>query len=390
MNSQLSILAVCNYPTDLRPAHQVFVRALLLELKALGAEVTVVAPESLAYLAKSGSQHRLAPRHEVRDGIPVHRPRYPTFSKIALPGAGTTERWNDLTHAAAALREAKKLQGPFDVCYAHFLYPHGLAAARVGGHLGIPTVVALGESSFGRYSPTYTDRETGRLLSGFSGIIANSHLIREYCVEHFDVPPGKITVFPNGVNEESFYPRDREWARKRCNLPQDRPIAIFVGQFIERKGPLRVLEAVRDMPEVGVVFLGQGPQVPAGPQVLYQGSVPHEEVPIWLSAADLFVLPTLDEGCSNAILEALSCGLPVVSSDLPFNYAILDDQSAVMVDPRDVGAIGAAIAELVRNPERRAAMQEAALQRSRSFRLGDRAQGIIHLLSTVVSQPAAS
>jgi glycosyltransferase involved in cell wall biosynthesis len=368
----------------------VFVRALLLELKALGAEVTVVAPESLAYLAKSGSRHRLAPRHEVRDGMTVHRPRYPTFSRIPLPLAGTTERWNDLAHAAAVLREARKLRESYDVCYSHFLYPHGLAAARIGEHLGIPTVIALGESTFGRYSPTYSDRETGRLLGGFSGIVANSHLIRDYCVERFGVPAGKITVLPNGVSEETFYPRDRAWARQMCNLPQDRPIAIFVGQFIERKGPLRVLEAVRDMPDVGVVFLGHGPQVPTGPQVLYQGSVPHEEVPVWLSAADLFVLPTLDEGCSNAILEALSCGLPVVSSDLPFNHAILDGRSAVMVDPRDVGAIRTAIGALVHDPVRRAAMQEAALLRSNSFRLSDRAQAILRLLHTVAARPSAA
>ena len=388
MNKQLRILAACNYPTDLRPAHQVFVRALLLELKALGAGITVLAPESIAHLAKSDSHHRLAPRHEVRDGIPVHRPRHLTLSRIPLPAGGTTERLNDRAHATAALREAKKLRGTFDVCYAHFLYPHGLAASRVAEHLGIPAVVALGESSFGRYSPTYSDQETGRLLSRFDGIIANSRQIEEYCVRHFDVAPGRITVFPNGVNEQSFYPRDRAWARARCNLPNDRPIVIFVGQLIERKGPLRVLEAVRSMPEVGVVYLGQGPQLPSGPQLLHQGPVPHEDVPVWLSAADLFVLPTLDEGCSNAILEALSCGLPVVSSDLPFNHAILDDRSAIMVDPLDVRAIEAAVTSLVCDPERRAAMGEAALERSRCFRLADRAQGILRLLSAVAGRPS--
>jgi glycosyltransferase involved in cell wall biosynthesis len=114
--------------------------------------------------------------------------------------------------------------------------------------------------------------------------------------------------------------------------------------------------------------------------VLFQGEVPHEDVPIWLSAADVFVLPTLNEGCSNAILEALFCGLPIVSSDLPFNHDILDDQVAVLVDPQDVQAITQAVFALVDSTERRLAMSQAALQRSKSFRLADRARNVLAFL----------
>ena len=123
--------------------------------------------------------------------------------------------------------------------------------------------------------------------------------------------------------------------------------------------------------------------MPTGPQVLHQGPVPHEDVPVWLSAADIFVLPTLDEGCSNAILEALFCGLPIVSSDLPFNRDVLDDQVAILVNPSHVKEIGQAISLLVNRPEHRAAMSTAALQHSRSFRLGDRAERIYAFLKTL-------
>jgi glycosyltransferase involved in cell wall biosynthesis len=79
-----------------------------------------------------------------------------------------------------------------------------------------------------------------------------------------------------------------------------------------------------------------------------------------------------------------------VSSDLPFNHAILDSRSALMVDPRDVEAISTAIGALVRDPERRATMQEEALRRSNSFRLSDRAQAILRLLHTVAARPSAA
>jgi glycosyltransferase involved in cell wall biosynthesis len=129
--------------------------------------------------------------------------------------------------------------------------------------------------------------------------------------------------------------------------------------------------------------LGSGPQVPKGPQVLYQGVVPHEEIPEWLNAADIFVLPTLDEGCSNAILEAIFCGLPVISSDLPFNHGVLDAQVAVLVDPRDERALGQAIAWLLKQPQRRAAMSQAALRRMQAFRLADRARSIVTFLRSL-------
>jgi glycosyltransferase involved in cell wall biosynthesis len=111
--------------------------------------------------------------------------------------------------------------------------------------------------------------------------------------------------------------------------------------------------------------------------------VPHEDVPVWLSAADLFVLPTLDEGCSNALLEALACGLPVVTSDRPFNRAVVDESVARLVEPRDPAAIGAAIAALVDRPEERAKLAGAALAHARAFSLERRAARIHALLRAV-------
>ncbi|MDX1412983.1 MAG: glycosyltransferase [Candidatus Promineifilaceae bacterium] len=381
-NKNLRLLAICNYPSDTRPVNVVFVRALLLELAVLGIDITVLAPEPLNNLTKASTGFRLAPRHEIRDGIAIYRPRYMRYSNIDIPFGGTTKNWSDASHVKAALREVQKLSGSFDLCYAHFLYPQGLAAAQVGDLLGIPAVTSLGESSFNRYAATYSNNDISHLLAKFSGVLANSFLIKEYCIQHFGLREDNIEVLPNGVNEKLFFPRERKAARKQCKLPQDRPIVVFVGQLIERKGPLRVLEAIQPWPEVGAVFLGQGPQVPRGPQVLFQGAVAHEDVPIWLSAADIFVLPTLDEGCSNAILEALFCGLPIVSSALPFNHDILDDQVAILVDPGNVTEIGQAVFSLVNNPEQRTSMHMAAMEHSRNFRLGDRAKRINAYLNT--------
>lgn len=383
MNNDLRVLAICNYPADTNPSFQVFIRALLLEMASLGVAINVLAVENLWNLIRKGTGFRLAPRFEMRDGLPIHRPRCLSYSTVSLPLGVNTLSWSHNAQIRTVLCEARKLEGPFDMCLGYFLYPHGSAAAQLAANLDIPAVVLLGESDLGRYETVYTRDEIGQLLERFAGVISNSPVITERCTERYGLSETRIRTFPNGVNEKVFYPRHRKSARQQCRLPLEQPIIAFVGQLIERKGPLRVLEAIRSRPEIGAVFLGKGPQVPRGPQVLYQGEVLHEDIPVWLSAADVFVLPTLNEGCNNAILEALFCGLPVVSSDLPFNHSILDEQVAILVDPRDVRALGQAIFSLVDDPERRDAMSQAALHRAQAFSLTDRAKRILAFLETL-------
>lgn len=376
-NEKLRLLAVGRYATDARPSHQPFVRALLMELAARGVDVTVVAPETLWGVAKASSGNRLAPRSEVRDGIPIHRPRYLGYSAIRLPGLGSTRRLSDWAYRRAALGATLALGQRFDLCYGHFLYPHGAAALAIGRRLGIPSFVALGESSFARYEAGYDVATISRLLRRFEGVVVNSPELQERCVRIHQVPAYSVRLLPNGVDRSLFSVRDQREARRRCGLPMDRPIVISVGQFNARKGPERILEAIRSRPEIGAVFLGRGPLAPEGPQVLHRGEVTHAEVATWLCAADLFVLPTLNEGCSNAILEAFACGLPVVTSDLPFNRAIADEDCALLVDPNDPGAIGEAIGRLVDDAELRSRMSASSLRRSEAFQLGDRAARMI-------------
>jgi teichuronic acid biosynthesis glycosyltransferase TuaC len=376
-NEKLRVLACCGFPSRLRPTHQPFVRALLAALAGQGADVTVIAPES-AWLRGR------APRSEVFAGVPVHRPRFASFSEIALPLVRSTGRWSDAAYRRSALRAARGL-GPPEVCFGHFLYPHGVAAAALAARFGVPAVLSLGESSFRRYEIAYTAREMAAAFARFRAIVANSPVLEAQLVERYGVPKSRITVLPNGVDATLFRPHDRADSRRRLGLPAERPILAFVGHWNERKGPLRVLAAIGGRPDVGAVFLGRGPERPSGPQVLHAGPVPHEDVPVWLSAADLFVLPTLDEGCSNALLEALACGLPVVTSDRPFNRAVVDESVARLVEPRDTAALGAAIAGLVDRPDERARLAAAALAHARAFSLERRAARILGLLRDVAA-----
>jgi glycosyltransferase involved in cell wall biosynthesis len=172
-------------------------------------------------------------------------------------------------------------------------------------------------------------------------------------------------------------------------FPQDARIAAFVGHFIERKGPQRALEAVERLDNAQIMLLGAGPTRLGSPRICFEGVVEHDVLPEYLSAADVFVLPTLQEGCCNAILEAMACGLPIVSSVGDFNDDILNDEVSIRVDPLDVDAISAAIKTVLDDESLRMRMSAKCLVHSEKFSVDNRARGILQWISGPVDRHTA-
>jgi glycosyltransferase involved in cell wall biosynthesis len=191
------------------------------------------------------------------------------------------------------------------------------------------------------------------------------------------IPETKIKVFPNGIDPVRFHRRNRQAMRRKHALSPEDFLVIFVGAFDERKGSQRVHQALAGLPSVRGIFVGEGPLRPSGEQVAFCGRAHHEEVAELLCAADLFVLPSREEGCSNATLEAMACGLPMVVSRRPFNAAICDQKSAWLVEPDDITEIRQAILQLKENPERRRRLGDAAFVRCARFDIRDRARNVL-------------
>ena len=377
MNQSLNLITMAgNYPSDWSPQRGAFVHLLMRDMRAMGAKPTVIAPEKILNRFSRQQGYRLASAFEVRDGLQVHRPRYLSMSNRRFVGGVSTFKWTMAAFDHAVRRGARSVTVPPDVCYGHFLYPAGLSAQRLGERLGVASVVALGEGSFEHYERHFGIERVREDLSRFSGVVAVSESIRERCIRRYEVSEQRIAVFPNAAGPE-FHPRPRDEMRRRLGLPLERPIVAFVGHFDQNKGPHRVLEAIRGRPDIGAVFLGSGPVKIAGPQVLFEGRVPHDEVPLWLNAADVYVQPVFTEASSNSMREALACGLPVVSSDIPSNKEFLDSSIAILVDPDIPAEIGMAIGTLVDDPVSRGAMSRAALESAKRFSSIDRARTIL-------------
>jgi glycosyltransferase involved in cell wall biosynthesis len=223
-----------------------------------------------------------------------------------------------------------------------------------------------------------------RIADGISGALCVSPENRDYAVNVLGIDEANTLVAPNAADTDHFYPRDRAEERRKLGLPAERTIVISVGALVERKGPLRVMHAIEQLPEVGAVFLGSGPQRPIGEQVLHCGPVPAGDVPSWLSAADIFVLPTLGEGSSNAVAEAMACGLPVVTTDLPSSRSMVPDDAGVLVPPGDSDALRSAIRVLTADCARREEMSSRSFETASNYTLEIRTTRIRDWMATFV------
>lgn len=168
----------------------------------------------------------------------------------------------------------------------------------------------------------------------------------------------KITVVPNGISLESFFPADRSEARKTLRLSDEIPIILYAGRITESKGVHSLVAAMpmvlKECKGAVFVFLGDGNLVEEiakfcgrmgiEQNVLLLGSKPHGEIPIWLNAADLLVLPSLSEGRPNIVLEAMACGIPVVATRVGgIPELIREGENGFLVPPNDPKALGKAI-----------------------------------------------
>ena len=151
---------------------------------------------------------------------------------------------------------------------------------------------------------------------------------------------------------------------------------LFVGRLAAQKGVATLLDAVPLLrTRAAVVLVGDGPQRAAlerqaghlGPdRVHFQGFVPHAEVPAWLTAADVLVLPSIYEELGSVLLEAMAAGLPVVASAVGGIPDALGDAGR-LVPPSDPVALAAAVDELLDDPALAAELGEAARRRATAF-----------------------
>lgn len=323
-----------NYPRAGEAERGAFVERLVAQWEEAGVATGVIAP--LPVFSASRTVDPAAPVPVIA-GSPLAYPRYLSLSARRI-GPLDLKRWSQLNFCLAAQRAQRQQPIP-DAYYGKFLLSGTAAAARLGRRYHRPVFADLGESTLLAGLTPVERQRAATLLQSCAGVVCVSPRLIEEARE-LGVEEQRLLLAPNEADPRRFHPLDRQDCRRRLGLPAGDFIVVFVGHFIERKGPLRVLEAInRAGGRVKGIFLGRGAQHPAGDRVLRAAPVPNEDLPLWLNAADVLVLPTLAEGCCNAIVEAVACGLPIITSDIDDVRWQLPAGVGHLVDPHDVEAI---------------------------------------------------
>lgn len=325
-----------------------FIKVLCEEFVRQGHEVTVVAPQSFTRII-AGKSKRLPTvvSYDVDNYgiIKVIRPLSITT------GYGRYGKYSWVFNKKSFERAVKKYQISFDIIYAHF-WSCAYNALDVAIKHRKPLFVATGEDSI-NIERNISLPVVHKLRDTVKGVICVSTKNKLESVNLELAYPDQCIVLPNSVNEKEFYVKSKSDCRLKLHFPQDAFIVAFCGRFTERKGVMRVSEAIKTLNNSTIksIFIGQNVEgqlvQPDCEGILFKGRLPHEEIVNYLNASDVFVLPSLAEGCSNSIVEAMACGLPIISSALPFNDDICSEFNSILIDPMDVKAISEAIGKMM-------------------------------------------
>lgn len=357
------------YPTA-KTASAVFVAKLCDELADQGHNVTIIAPQSLTNIwLRDGALCKKYFEHQTKKGniISVYRPYTLSFGK------GKILKKIDSLLKRTGIRGVLSKIGEQDVFYGHF-WATAFLLYSVIKSTGKPLFVATGES---KVTFSTDNQDFKQYVRGV--ISVSSKNVRE-SVDANLTTEDKCVVLPNAIDTNEFYVMDKLKCRKELGIEDDVFVVGQVGTIGERKGSIRISDAIEKCNDTKIrsFFLGRtSKNVPTCKGIIKLGFVDHDKVPVYLNAADVYCLPSLAEGCSNSIVEAMACGLPIISSDLPFNKDILDESNAILVDPNNIDQISAAISELKRDPQRRRIMSENSIRKAKELSLESRAKKVM-------------
>ena len=187
-------------------------------------------------------------------------------------------------------------------------------------------------------------------------MVVNAESLKDLLAQDFAVDPNRVEVVPNGVDTGYFSPD--------LSHRDARPSLIYVGRLVEQKDPLTLLKAfqsvVKRMPDAGLIMVGNGHLRPQIDDFVRSNEL-ESSVTVLNGTEDIrshfreawgFVLPSLFEGSPNVVLEAMACGLPIVSTRVDgVPELVTDGETGFLVEPKDPDSLAQAMIKLLSNDE---------------------------------------
>ena len=236
---------------------------------------------------------------------------------------------------------------------------------------------------------------------GCDHVVTTGKALRDTLIQHNRFPAERISSVPTGIDLAHFVPPAQPVDRRTLGLPQTGEIIGIVATLRNWKGHLHLLEAFAALqrPNTHLLFVGDGPQRAKLTRLAKEHGVTsrltmagnQDNVVPWLQACDLFALPSYaSEGVPQSLMQAMACGVPVISTPVGSIEEIVQDHvTGLLVPPKNSTALCHALTRLLDDATLRHTLRHNALQAARTrFSLDlmlDRMEQIIHQTHTARS-----
>jgi glycosyltransferase involved in cell wall biosynthesis len=355
------------------------------------------------YLAAQGLQIRVLtraggglPRHEWRDGFAIER--------VPAPGPG---KLAPLLFALGAMLSLLRHRRQYQVLHAHLAFAPAVAAAVMGWLLGKKIVVKYGNS--GPFGDVQVSSRSwlGRLKLAILRRFVDLHIALDSIMEDellgAKFPRERVVRMVNGIEMGKFERRAAKPEAQAALGLAGKTVLLYVGRLAPQKALPDLFAALQSAltawPDLHLLLLGDGEerqalealsrQLGIAAQISFAGNV--ASVQPYLDAADMFVLPSLSEGISNALLEAMTAGLACVATAVGGTPEVLDQGACgIVLPPARPDLFAEAIVRLASDPQELARLGEAArarVARTYAFNVvGDQYIALYHRLTAASPQ----
>ncbi len=369
------LLLSCTYPSLKEASAGIFVYRSLIGMQRLGgAEFVVIVP--LAWCPKFLRRFRRWAKYDhtrtLVEAEGVQAVGLPYFR----PPGNWFNRWGGLSVYLSAIRKIKRIHAkkPFDLIYSNSFFPEGDAAFRVGKELGVPSACAGTGTDVNvtAWSSKTIQARFEKVVRGLDGCVGRGSVI----AATLHRISGRITPNIFGfVDLREFAPanpKEKKSLRKELRFREGTLFLTYAGHILRTKGLFELVDAIVQIkdrfPSVVVNICGFGDSKDLEAYIRGKGmdgvvrlvgEIEPQDLPHWLRASDLFVLPSYSEGMPNAVMEAMGCGIPVITTSVGGIPDALGKCGGVtLIPPKDALALARAIENLVSDSERMAQMGE--------------------------------
>ena len=247
----------------------------------------------------------------------------------------------------------------FDLIHAHFTYPSGYVGARLKEGYDKPLIIT--GHGYDVYDLPFRNAEWNKkirsVLNTADYILTPSKSNYDKLVQ-LDISEENVCIIPNGYEQNVFKNILSSKAKEKLDLPEDKKIILSVGNLELIKGHKYLIEAIKEVVKreknITCLIVGSGSEkkdlinlidrLNLNNYIKLVGRRPHKEIPLWMNACDVFVLPSLNEGNPTVMFEALGCGKPFIGTNVGGIPEIITNKKlGIIVKPEEVNALADAI-----------------------------------------------